>query len=490
MRPPRNFGTWFPIAAFVSGFSLPLLVYCLTLAPGLTWAHGGADGGDLIVAAYSLGVSHPPGYPAYTLLAHLFTILPWGSVAFRVNLLSATGAAFAAGLVALNVSALSTWKHKWDALLGAAISAWTFAFIPLFWKQAVITEVYTSHAAFVALIILLALRLNRCPTIWAAWALGLAWGISFGFHLTSIFLLPIIMWGRLGPVEKKKTLPLWGGLLLGFGIASLQWLYLALRSGHGAVTWGNPTTLAGWWWLVSGSLYKDYVFSLSLEDILPRLLSLVRLSLTGFGPIAIFFGLIGWEALTKRHPWLTLNLGITALSCIIFAIGYNTTDSDNYTITSLVIFCIATGYGISYVADDLRTRGKYPELVVGWIMIFTMLALNVILQWPNVSLKADREAMSFGEKVMQAAPASAILLTNDDRATFSLWYFRYVLGRRADTLIIDQGLLAFDWYRTQLEITPEEAVGFVQDNEFFSSRLICQVMIGEQSPKIECIDSR
>src|SRR3972149_1070758 len=118
MRSPRDLRTWLPIATFVSGFSLPMLVYYLTLAPNLTWAHGGHDGGDLIVAAYTLGVSHPPGYPAYTLLAHLFTLLPWGSVAFRVNLLSAVGAALAAGSVALAVLALSAREHKWDVLLG------------------------------------------------------------------------------------------------------------------------------------------------------------------------------------------------------------------------------------------------------------------------------------------------------------------------------------------------------------------------------------
>jgi hypothetical protein len=53
-------------------------------------------------------------------------------------------------------------------------------------------EVYAVHAAFVALTIWLALRLNNRPTTWAALILGLVWGIAFGFHLTSIFLLPII----------------------------------------------------------------------------------------------------------------------------------------------------------------------------------------------------------------------------------------------------------------------------------------------------------
>ena len=37
-----------------------------------------------------LGTAHPPGYPLYTMLNAAFVrIVPWGSVAFRANLLSA-----------------------------------------------------------------------------------------------------------------------------------------------------------------------------------------------------------------------------------------------------------------------------------------------------------------------------------------------------------------------------------------------------------------
>ena len=53
--------------ALISG-GLALALYARTLAPGLTWAHHGADGGDLLAAALTHGVPHPSGYPAYQLL--------------------------------------------------------------------------------------------------------------------------------------------------------------------------------------------------------------------------------------------------------------------------------------------------------------------------------------------------------------------------------------------------------------------------------------
>ncbi|MBL6983191.1 MAG: DUF2723 domain-containing protein [Anaerolineales bacterium] len=76
------------------------IVYSLTLAPDLTWANRGADGGDLITAAATGGVAHPPGYPTYLTLARLFQMLPVGTVAFRTNILSMVCGLLAALVVA------------------------------------------------------------------------------------------------------------------------------------------------------------------------------------------------------------------------------------------------------------------------------------------------------------------------------------------------------------------------------------------------------
>ena len=88
-------GWW--LAASVAAAALA--VYVATLAPGLTFEHHGTDGGDLIAAARTLGVPHPTGYTTYTLLAWLFSQLPVGVIAYRVNLLSAVCAAGAVGLL-------------------------------------------------------------------------------------------------------------------------------------------------------------------------------------------------------------------------------------------------------------------------------------------------------------------------------------------------------------------------------------------------------
>ncbi|NJL71573.1 MAG: DUF2723 domain-containing protein [Candidatus Competibacteraceae bacterium] len=70
-------------------------VYWFTLAPTVS----GEDSGELIIAAHTLGVAHPSGYPLWCLLGKLFTFIPFGSIAWRVNLLSAVFGALTVGLL-------------------------------------------------------------------------------------------------------------------------------------------------------------------------------------------------------------------------------------------------------------------------------------------------------------------------------------------------------------------------------------------------------
>ncbi|MCC6220975.1 MAG: DUF2723 domain-containing protein, partial [Deltaproteobacteria bacterium] len=78
-------------------FGLSLALYYFTLAPTATLV----DSGELILAAHSLGVAHPPGFPLYVLLAHIATLVPLGNIAERVNFFSALFAALTASVTCL-----------------------------------------------------------------------------------------------------------------------------------------------------------------------------------------------------------------------------------------------------------------------------------------------------------------------------------------------------------------------------------------------------
>src|SRR5512140_4002972 len=81
------------IALFI--FVATMAVYLMTIAPTLSFF----DSGEMIAGAYTVGVSHPPGYPVYVTLGKLFTFLPINNVAFRVNLMSSFFAAMTSVMI-------------------------------------------------------------------------------------------------------------------------------------------------------------------------------------------------------------------------------------------------------------------------------------------------------------------------------------------------------------------------------------------------------
>jgi hypothetical protein len=137
-------------------FAASLALYVQTLAPSVAALFD--DSLEFPLVSYRLGIAHPTGYPLYTLLGKLFSLMPWHNMAWRVNLLSAVAGALTVALVYLVARQLA---RRLPALLGAL----ALAVSPVFWSQAVIAEVYTLAGAFVALLLWLALRWARKPLL-------------------------------------------------------------------------------------------------------------------------------------------------------------------------------------------------------------------------------------------------------------------------------------------------------------------------------------
>jgi tetratricopeptide (TPR) repeat protein len=89
---------WWTLAI---AFAVVWTVYFITLAPEVTLE----DSGELTTGSYWAGIPHPPGYPFWTIYTWLWTVLvPFGNVAWRVQLAEASTAAMACGVLALMVS--------------------------------------------------------------------------------------------------------------------------------------------------------------------------------------------------------------------------------------------------------------------------------------------------------------------------------------------------------------------------------------------------
>ncbi len=472
---------------------VPLLVYLLTMAPDLTWAHHGADGGDLVTAAYTLGLPHPPGYPTYTALAWLFTRLPWGSVAWRVNLLSAISSATSAALICWITIQLAACPLEPQnqrnpphiTKLAGLGAAWTYAFTPLVWRQALIAEVYSLAGLWTALLLAMTLRFSRSTprprkTGGAAFVLGLMWSIGLGVHLTTLFMAPSVLWyiwhvGRNGPHDASPLPSLWRTAVAGLagGLAgTLIWAYLPLRAGHGGVTWGHPTHWRGFWWMVSGALYQDYVLAIPRAALGGRLGAWFNTWADGLGLSGIALALWGigerWRKGDRASKGWWAATGLSFIAFNLYALGYNTADSVVYLVPAFVIGCLWLGTGLIALGTQLQrwvsnTRRGWTS----WLDRFgladhalTLLMALLVLAIPVVALthyraaldlSDDQSALDFCQAVLQEAPPDAVLLTSTDRQTFALWYCQQVKGLRPDVAVVDQGLIGFDWYRAGLQ---------------------------------------
>ena len=419
-----------------------LLLYLLTLAPDLTQSFYSADGGELIAAAVTGGIPHPPGYPTYLLLGRLFSWLPWGTLAWRSNLLSAVCAA-----VGLGFTAATLRRHAPPHAVGAAVLA--LAATPLLWQQAIVTEVYTLNFAVLAAL-LWVLEGEKPRPFWV----GLLWGLSLTTHLTSVFWLLVIGYSLFNAkTQRRKDAKGWAyGLRLtayGLFLGSLPWLILPLRGiGESPVVWGDPTTVAGWWWLASAELYRPNVLAVPWAEVGARLV--------GWGTAALHqWAVVGW-VLAVLGTWRILSRGEVARSFFLFKLGL------------VLIYCLwATGYAkddspvlllpcllllSGSLAHGLASLGR-----VAWLLPLLLVALH----YSSMATDPVREtAVPF----LNELPPNTLLLTQGDEATFAMWYFHHAEGLRPDIIVVDTDLLAFDWYRRRLQRHYPTLNGLAQDD--------------------------
>ena len=291
---------------------IALILYARTLAPGLTWAHHAADGGDLLAAALVGGVPHPSGYPTYQLLLRAAIALFPGEPARAGNWLSALCAAVAVGLFAdLAGRMLVRMVSITPALsaVAALAAALTWAVSPTFWGQAVVTEVYTLNAlAVVALLWLLwrwreAIDAGARGSAWLAGA-GAVLGFGLGNHLSLLLMLPgAATW--LWDGRKPAGGSLGRGLLAALGAAVVAlgvYAYLPLMAAAAPpVNWEDPRTPQALWALVSGRLYRGLIFGLPAEHLPDRLLAWASEAVRQFGgPWAALVG--AGRAVAPRPP--------------------------------------------------------------------------------------------------------------------------------------------------------------------------------------------
>lgn len=443
-----------PGVAILVGTGVALVLYAWSAAPGFTWAHQGADGGELLAAAVTNGVPHPPGYPLYTLLLQgwlglLGLLWPGSDLAWRGNLLSvlcATASVYVTMLALLAVLPPQPLRWLWALCAGLV---WVIS--PLPWSQAVITEVYALHSLLVALLGWVTVQAPQRP-----WRLLLVVALGIAHHLTFVLLLPAVFyywWLGQGSAWRRTWrigLYLVGGVLL--GLLFYLRIPLALRQPTPApVNWGYATNWGDFWWLISANAYRGYLFSAPASTILSRVANWAFTLTSQLTPVGLGLALIGLSAWDQERPHLRNFSLLWVIPISIYTIGYYTRDSDIYLLPVAWLTMIWLAVGLAECATWLKSRWPHlqpPVVLAGLLLVGCGFLLAVRL--PQISVRQDGEAQAYLRRLIESVEPGSLLITSEDKDTFAAWYGAWgsgeLLRQRPDVVLINHSLCQFPWY--------------------------------------------
>lgn len=409
-------------AALSAGVGLlALAVYLRSLLPGVGYSGDTAKWQFLGVVG---GVPHATGYPLYMALDQLWVrVVPFGSLAWRVNLLSAVlGAAAVAGLFVL--------LRVLEVRRGVAVaSALLFAVSRTFWSQAVVAEVYTLHILFlVTVTVCLAVWRKGGANAWLLAGLGI-YAVSFGHHLTTGLALPGIVW--LVWSDRERALQ-WRNVVFTAGavlVGASQYLYLLRMSDVGAYHEDNIDSFGDVLNYATGGDFKDAMFIFSWYGLLVgRVPLLADFVFTEYSVLLAPIALGMWHGLRLASPALrdvVVHVGLLAVFQSVYVMNYDVPDLIVFCLPLFLALAVFLGLGLDAAVGwvgqrwpaDRRVPYGVAAGLVGMVAVFGLVDYRRSSQRGTVH---DAERI---ERAVDTVPDGTVLLTDGYHDSEYIWYF-------------------------------------------------------------------
>lgn len=441
-----------------------LAAYLLTLAPGVVWSGAGIDSGDLAAAVAVAGVPHPTGYPTLMLLGLAVRAIPLGDLALRLNILTALAAAVSLiplGLLAARLRPRSSTSLPVPEAVAAAAVLTVYGLAPLVWSNAIITEVYAFASLFLWSALYAAARARAAAATakgsarWAA-AAGVLLGLGTGAHVTVTLGAPALAAIFLSDGWRRRAA--WcpvAAAAAGVAAGCTVYIYLPIAASlDPPINWVAPTTLERFWSVVSGEIYRSRLDASNLSVTAAKAAWLLGEPVRQLTWLLLPLLAIGGASLTRRFSWAALATGWIAISALVVSAIYNSRDDEVFVLPALAAAALWSVVGVHEVARLALGAGAGVRRLVAATLPSLLIATAIIRGTelaPQVSMRHATHAAAFAHAALAQAETGSVLLTEDDRATFPLWYARHAPSGRTDVTIVDQRLWQFDWYRETLQ---------------------------------------
>ncbi|MCC6395619.1 MAG: DUF2723 domain-containing protein [Bacteroidetes bacterium] len=444
-----------PGAVAVASAVVCLFVYLRTMMPGL----GFIDCGELVTVAHSLSIAHPTGYPLFTLLGWMVTHLPFGGEEVqRMNtlaaLLTAGSIVFfcSSGRVLIETAARSFSLRRELVLPAAAGGVLLLGFSKTFWTQALSVEVYSLHLFLISIVLRLVLhaRERGMPRGWpiAAYALGL----SFTNHMTTILLVPGVLYLYLSPGGSGKRS--WKGLarlippfLLGLSV----YLYLPLRASSAPLlNWGNPSSIERFLWHLGGKQYRVWLFA-SSDAAWKNLSAFVSGLPDEFAVVGLVMALVGLIGLWRASRHVAYGTALLFVVCALYSMNYDIHDIDSYFLLAYCCVGLWAGVGLLIAGSWWVGLSGWKSWLVG-ILVLGIGGVPLAVHYKEMDKSEHFLVEDYTRNVFSSVAKGGVVLSYQwDYWLSASYYHQYVRGERTDVIVIDKELLRRSWYLEELE---------------------------------------
>jgi hypothetical protein len=403
--------------------------------------------------------------------AKIFTWIPLGNIAFRVNMATA----FSSSLACLGVyfltmallkkeqltenSVFSTFAVK-SAALAAAVA---FSMTPRLWLQSNHDKPYPLLAFMTAIIfyLLLAWR-NRYADgeeqpayVYACTFLA---GMAMAIHQSVVLLLPawillivLANWRMIGRVKELVLATAFA--MFGFSVH----LYLPLRATKNPLlNWGDTQTSTQFLWHF---LRKGYP-----EDLHTRNFSLLWAQIKAFNIpreftwLGMFLVLYALLCLWKSQRYVVYAYLISVFTFLLYIVGYLNTVSETIFLTEefftplYLLTAVMIGVGLfhmlAYAVRNARLPDRFDFRVYSLVIIL-MFSLPVSLCAVNYYENDQHNnyiAFDYATNSLRSLPQNGVMFTWGDSGAFPLWYLQGIERMREDLDLPHTPHIVFDWY--------------------------------------------
>ncbi len=411
--------------------TLTFTVYAFTAAPGVTME----DSGDFIMGVLTLGILHPPGYPLYTILGYLFSLLPFGEPAYRVNLFSALWGSLCLGVLFLILRMLFIDR------LHAVFATLFLGFTTLFWSQTAVAEVYSFNAFLIGSIVFWILSYNRDKKKSQLYLILLTTGLALSNHYPLVILTGLGLVFLLDRRDLHATDFIKGLVFLGIGLTPYLYLFIQASNPELQYNFGKVSHSGMVLDHILRTIYPN-VYGGTVWDkfILGFRFFHAIITNFAFASIFLFIGIASSFVAKWKYRYRLLIAALLPSLGLILILTFPT-DEERW--APLSAFLIPTFLFLSlFLALGLKhLMNRYVKRTVVQTSLLVILFLSQVgLNFPSSSHHNDRLAELWGTELLNSLkPSSILILCNrGNRGVLAIYYLQLLKGLRQDVTLYDR----------------------------------------------------